>query len=193
MAKRKAPTINSSSTADLAFMLLFFFLVTTTMDVDRGILRQLPPIAEGKQNTDVEIKDRNLLQVKINQFDRLLVRGKPLHIERLKDIAKEFIKSDKNRDDLPELDVKEINGIRQPVMVSKGVISLQNDRGTSYNSYIKVQDILVSAYNELRDDAAFQYFGRRSFNDLNPAQQDAVTELFPQRISEAEPKNIGGK
>ena len=110
----------------------------------------------------------------------------------LKEKAKEFIRSDKTREDLPEFELTTIKGIKDPVEVSKGIISLQNDRGTTYNRYIEIQDILVQAYNELRDEASFQYF-QKKFDDLKPAQQDAIKLVYPQRISEAEPKNIGGK
>lgn len=192
MSNKKTPEVNSGSMADIAFLLLIFFLVTTSMDVDKGLARQLPPIAEKQQKTDVEIKKRNLLPIKINQRDFLLVAGKRMNISELKDKAKEFIRSDKTREDLPEFELTTIKGIKDPVEVSKGIISLQNDRGTSYNRYIEIQDILVQAYNELRDEASFQYF-QKKFDDLKPAQQDAIKLVYPQRISEAEPKNIGGK
>jgi len=192
--KRKTPEVNSGSTADIAFLLLCFFIVTTTMDADKGIARQLPPIADKEQKKeDIRVKERNILQIKINQFDRLLVGGRPMHVENLKEKAKEFIKSNPNREDLPQFEETKIKGINQLVMVSKGIISLQNDRGTTYNRYIEIQDILVKAYNELRDEAAFQYFGKQNFETLSTAQQDAVKEIYPQRISEAEPKNIGGR
>jgi biopolymer transport protein ExbD len=193
MAKRKTPEINSGSMADIAFLLLIFFIVTTTMDTDTGLARQLPPIADKTDITQVEINKRNLLAVKVNQFDALLVGGKRMHSEALKEKAKEFIKSDINRSDLPELEEKKIKNINKPVMVSKGVISLQSDRGTSYNRYIEVQNILVAAYNELRNEAALQYFGKAKYDELSKFQQDAISEIYPQRISEAEPKNIGGR
>ncbi len=192
MSNKKTPEVNSGSMADIAFLLLIFFLVTTSMDVDKGLARQLPPIAEKQQKTDVEIKKRNLLPIKINQRDLLLVGGKRMNISELKEKAKEFIRSDKTREDLPEFELTTIKGIKDPVEVSKGIISLQNDRGTTYNRYIEIQDILVQAYNELRDEASFQYF-QKKFDDLKPAQQDAIKLVYPQRISEAEPKNIGGK
>src|SRR5574344_482146 len=192
MSNKKTPEVNSGSMADIAFLLLIFFLVTTSMDADKGLARQLPPIAEKQQKTDVEIKKRNLLPIKINQRDLLLVGGKKMNISELKEKAKEFIRSDKTREDLPEFELTTIKGIKDPVEVSKGIISLQNDRGTTYNRYIEIQDILVQAYNELRDEASFQYF-QKKFDDLKPAQQDAIKLVYPQRISEAEPKNIGGK
>ena len=115
-----------------------------------------------------------------------------MNVSELKDKAKEFIRSDKTREDLPEFELTTIKGIKEPVEVAKGIISLQNDRGTTYNRYIEIQDILVEAYNELRDDASYQYF-QKKFDDLNTVQQDAIKLVYPQRISEAEPKNIGGK
>ncbi|MEJ5267541.1 MAG: biopolymer transporter ExbD [Bacteroidales bacterium] len=193
MAKREISEINAGSMADIAFLLLIFFLVTTTMDVDTGIARQLPPIPEDKAKTEAEINRRNIFIVLINAQDRLLVNGKPMNVEELKDKAKEFIKSDPNNPELPTMVETKIDGIPNPVLVSEGVISLQNDRGTTYKKYMEVQNELVKAYNELRDEAALQYFGKRRFDDLTEAEQEAVKKIYPQRISEAEPKNIGGK
>ncbi len=193
MAKRETGEINAGSMADIAFLLLIFFLVTTTMDVDTGIARQLPPIPEEKAKTEAEINKRNLFIVLINAQDRLLVNGKPMEISELKEKAKEFIKSDPNNPELPTFTETEIEGIPNPVMVPDGVISLQNDRGTTYKRYIEVQNELVAAYNEIRDEAAFMYFGKRKYDDLDEKQQEAIRKIYPQRISEAEPKNIGGK
>ncbi|MDD3741616.1 MAG: biopolymer transporter ExbD, partial [Bacteroidales bacterium] len=122
MAKREVGEINAGSMADIAFLLLIFFLVTTTMDVDTGIARQLPPIPEKKDITDIEINKRNVFIVLINAQDRLLVNGKLMNIEDLKDKAIEFIKSDPNNPNLPELEEVTIEGINKPVYVGKGVI-----------------------------------------------------------------------
>ena len=193
MAKRELGEINAGSMADIAFLLLIFFLVTTTMDVDTGIARQLPPIPEQKDITDIEINKRNVFIVLINAQDRLLVNGKLMNIENLKDKAIEFIKSDPDNPGLPEMEEVKIEGLNKPILVGKGVISLQNDRGTTYGRYIEVQNELVAAYNILRDEAAMQYFGKDKYDKLDEKQQEAVRKIYPQRISEAEPKNIGGK
>jgi biopolymer transport protein ExbD len=190
-ASREVQEINASSMADIAFLLLIFFLVTTTMDVDTGIARQLPPIST-ENRPPIDINKRNLFLVKINDRDNLLVKNNPSDINQLKDMAKEFIKSDPNRSDLPTMKLTTIKGIKNQVLVPDGVISLQNDRGTTYGRYIEVQDKLVSAYNELRDEAALQYFGESKFDKLNEAQQEAIRTIYPLRISEAEPKNRGG-
>ena len=94
---------------------------------------------------------------------------------------------------MPELESVYIEQLNKRVDVGKGVISLQNDRGTSYGTYIMVQNELVAAVNELRDEAAYEYFGKKSFDNLSDDQKEAVRKIVPQRISEAEPKNIGGK
>jgi biopolymer transport protein ExbD len=193
MAKRELGEINAGSMADIAFLLLIFFLVTTTMDVDTGIARQLPPIPEKKDITDIEINKRNVFIVLINAQDRLLVNGKLMNVEDLREKAIEFIKSDPNNPNLPELEEVKIDGINKPVYVGKGVISLQNDRGTTYGRYIEVQNELVAAYNILRDEAAMEYFGKEKYDKLDEKQQEAVRKIYPQRISEAEPKNVGGK
>ncbi|PLX08622.1 MAG: biopolymer transporter ExbD [Marinilabiliales bacterium] len=192
MAKREIGEINAGSMADIAFLLLIFFLVTTTMDVDTGIARQLPPIPEDKADTDAEVKERNIFAVLINAQDKLLVNCRPMELEELREKSKEFIKSNPNDPTLPEMEEVQIDGINKPVLVSAGIISLRNDRGTTYGRYIEVQNELVAAYSELRNEAAFEYFGKRTYDELNEDQQKAIREVYPQRISEAEPKNIGG-
>ena len=181
--------------ADIAFLLLIFFLVTTTMNVDTGIARKLPPMPDEEQleeQEEVKIKERNLFVVLINKNDQLLVEGELMPVRNLKDEAKEFILNENNKKDLPLKEEEYISELGKTVMVPQGVISLQNDRGTSYGKYITVQNELVAAYNEIREDAAFEFFGK-SFEDLNEEQKKGIRKLYPQRISEAEPKNIGGK
>jgi biopolymer transport protein ExbD len=193
MPRRDTPEINGGSMADIAFLLLIFFLVTTTMDVDTGISRKLPPIPEEQQEEIIQdINMRNIYVVLINAQDKLLVENKFMKVEDLREAAKEFIRNDLNKEDLPEKEPKYIDFLKKEVMVPMGVISLQNDRGTSYGMYIEVQNELVAAYNEVRDEAAFEYFSKRTFDDLSEDQQDVIKKIYPQRISEAEPKNIGG-
>jgi biopolymer transport protein ExbD len=193
MAKRDTPQVNTGSMADIAFLLLIYWLLTTTMDVDTGIARQLPPIPQEKDKTNIEINKRNVFIVLINAQDRLLVNGKPMEVKDLRDRTKEFVKSDPNNADMPEFESVYIKKLKKSIDVGKGVISLQNDRGTTYGRYIEVQNELVAAVNELRDEAAQQYFGKRKFDELEDDEKEAIRALVPQRISEAEPKNMGGK
>ena len=189
---RKTPDIPSASLADTAFMMLIFFLVSTTMDTDAGISRTLPqPVPKEEINDDQKIKERNVLIVLINQFDQLMVEGEPMHISELKKKAKEFIENPADDPNLPEKSVKEIPFFGD-YPVSKQVISLQNDRGTSYGLYVQVQDELAAAYNELRNELSQRKWGKR-YDDLDKEQQDAIKKIYPLAISEAEPKNYGGK
>lgn len=190
MARRVSPEINAGSMADIAFLLLIFFLVTTTMDVDSGITRRLPPPVENLDD-DIKIKERNILNVLVNKNDRLLVDGKPGDIRTLKDVAKSFMGPVfPDNPGHPETDLKNID-LMGEVHTSKGVISLKNDRGTSYDMYIRVQNELARAFNELKDETSLRYFGTRFSNLTNEDQIKAVNEAIPVRISEAEPENIG--
>lgn len=188
---RATPEINGGSLADIAFLLLIFFLVTTTMDVDSGLSRKLPPILPVDMEKPPDIKERNVFIVLINSKNQLQVEGRLMSINNLREEAKEFIANKKDLEALPEKREKDVEffGVYP---ISKQVISLQNDRGTSYETYIAVQNELAAAYNELRDELAMQRFGRK-FEALGEKEQDAVKEIYPQRISEAEPKNVGGK
>ena len=188
---RSLGEINASSMADIAFLLLIFFLVTTTMNVDTGLARMLPPMPEADTKDEQDVKERNIFTVLINKSDRLLVEGLPMDITMLREKTKEFIANPNNDIKLPEKDVIDIEFFG-PTEVSKGVISLQNDRGTSYRMYMLVQNELVAAYNELRDELARTKFGR-PYGDLLDDEQKAIQRVYPQRISEAEPKSIGGR
>ena len=177
--RRGLPEINAGSMADIAFLLLIFFLVTTTMDIDTGIARKLPPMPEEDQpEDDSQINARNIYVVLINSNNQLLVEGEMMDISQLRDGAKSFIDNNGIREDLSE-------------SPEKAIISLQNDRGTSYKMYIRVQNELAAAYNELRNKASLSKFGER-YNDLNKSDQKEIRKIYPQKISEAEPKNIGG-
>ena len=191
--KRKVPDINSSSTADIAFLLLIFFLITTSMDTDRGLARLLPPPPEeqDKQNTD-KIKERNILQVYLNKDDALMCGNDYISIDQLRKKAKEFIANVNNEESKPEKTQKNVEFFGPTLVNDKHVISLQNDRGSSYQAYISVQNELVAAYNELRDELSQSKF-QRNYADLNEEEQKAVREIFSQRISEAEPKKYGEK
>jgi biopolymer transport protein ExbD len=188
---RKVPEIPSASLADIAFMLLIFFLVTTTMDVDSGLERRLPQwVDPAELNDDQQIKERNVFVVLVNRNNELLVEGEYADIENLRERAKEFMANPFNDESLPEKEPKQVPYFGE-VMVTKGVISLRNDMDTQYGTYIAVQNELVAAINELREELAREQFGK-SYNELDSDQQNAIREIYPSRISEAEPKKVGG-
>lgn len=195
MGKRKVQEINASSMADIAFLLLIFFLVTTTMSVDKGLSRRLPaPLPPNMEKKDVEINKRNIFIVLINSQNQLLVQGEPMDIKELRAKAKEFIKNEANAENMPQLlpvEVEIDGNLEQVITTKNHVISLQNDRGTEYQKYIEVQNELVAAYNELREEYSRQRFGM-PYSELSEDRQKAVQSIYPQKISEAEPKNYGG-
>ncbi|MFI3267514.1 MAG: biopolymer transporter ExbD [Rikenellaceae bacterium] len=188
MANRKIPEINAGSTADIAFLLLIFYLVSTTMNVDSGLQRMLPQMADENNQEENLSKERNTMLVFIDANDNLMVQMQRIQVTELKDKAMEFILNPSNREDLPETQVVEIDLIGD-FPVSKGVISVQNDRSTSYEMYIKVQNELVRAFNEARDDLSSSKFGKM-FADLTDDERTAITKAIPLRISEAEPRNM---
>lgn len=163
--------------ADIAFLLLIFFLVTTTINVDKGILHKLPPWDPDYEPPDIETYKRNSFVVLINSQDILLVNGEISNVDQLREKTKEFIDNrgvNPNLSDNPNV----------------ALISLQNDRGTSYNIYIQVQNELKAAYRELRDKFAMEKYGK-VYKDLNSEQAKAVRKEYPMRLSEAEPKEVG--
>ncbi len=193
---RKTEEINASSMADIAFLLLIFFLVTTTIDVDKGILHKLPVWEEDPPPPpDVETYKRNLFEVLINSRDLLLVNGKPEQVGNLRSRAKEFI-NNKGRN--PKLSDSP----------NKAIVSLQNDRGTSYGIYLEVQNELKAAYRELRDAYSERTYNM-NYTEVKDAYSKAkkdentaaierykamsidISKEYPMRLSEAEPKDLG--
>ncbi len=177
--RRGMGEFSASSMADIAFLLLIFFLMVTTIDTDKGIIRKLPPMPPPGQEIDVKLKKKNVFEVRVNARDELLVEGEYLNIAELKQKTKEFILNygaDPNLSESPK----------------KAVVSLKSDRGTSYDMYIKVQNELTAAYNEIRDEEAMKRFGMR-MKDLPRSQQKIINSEFPMKISEAEPENAKGK
>jgi len=186
--KRKVEEINSSSTADMAFLLLIFFLMTTTMNVDSGIQRFLPPIADVEAEADVN--KRNLLIVNVSQYNQVQMAGQVVELSQIAEKVKEFVLNPYDEPDKAAMKEVEIPMMGGMYLVSEGIVSLTNHRGTSYNLYIQVQNELTKAFNEIRDDVSNRYFGA-NFKELNEEQQDAVKKAVPVQISEAEPVNIG--
>ncbi len=191
-----APEVNAGSMADIAFLLLIFFLVTTTIETDAGLDRMLPPIEPPED--DVVIKQKNIFQVSINKNNQLLADDELTEIRNLKAKAVAFL--DNNGDGTCSYckGAKDAESSDNP---TKAIISLKNDRETKYSTYITVQNELVGAYNELRNRESMRLFNR-PFVDLeaeylNPETDDDLKEelkekvkriqdMYPQKLSEAE-------
>lgn len=199
MARRGAPEVNAGSMADIAFLLLIFFLVTTTIETDQGINRKLPPIEDAPED-DINIKEKNIFTVLVNRNDQLLVEDKLMELEDLRDAAIAFL------DNGGDGSCTYCRGPRDAASSDnpdKAIISLQNDSETSYKMYIAVQNELVAAYYHLRDREALAKYGK-TFRELeamfdDPKTKDAQKErlepilkdiqtMFPQKLSEAEPR-----
>ncbi|TKD66588.1 biopolymer transporter ExbD [Flavobacterium sp. ASW18X] len=197
MPRRKgAPEVNAGSMADIAFLLLIFFLVTTTIETDAGLDRMLPPI--DPPDTDVVIKQKNIFTVSVNKNGQMLVEDNLMELKDLREAAIAFLENGGDGS------CNYCKGKKDPTSSdnpTKAIISLKNDRETKYSTYITVQNELVGAYNDLRNREAQRLFGR-DFTDmesefLNPETPESVKDdlkekvtriqdLFPQKLSEAE-------
>jgi len=169
--------INAGSMADIAFLLLIFFLVTTTIDVDKGITVKLPPWSDEPPEIQ-KLKTRNVFSVLVNAQNQLLVRGELTDVMDLRERAMEFISNPQRRDDL-STDPK------------NAIISLKNDRGTNYKTYLEVYNELKGAYNELWDAECEKLYGIPYSDDLPIAYRRAIKEKIPMVLSEAEPTSFG--
>ncbi|MDE5623517.1 MAG: biopolymer transporter ExbD [Alistipes sp.] len=195
--KRKVQEINAGSMADIAFLLLIFFLVATTMNTDTGLARMLPPIPpEDQKQEDIKVKERNLFLVLINGSGQIMA-GQPgkqefIELRELKEKTKEFVLNRLDDADLPEKEDKEFDlpdGSKWVYPVSMGVVSLQTTRDTGYQPYIMVQNELARAFNEIRDEVAMHKFGDK-LEALPEEQRSIITKAVPLKISEAEPRTI---
>lgn len=173
---RMSNEINAGSMADIAFLLLIFFLVTTTIDTDKGLTVKLPPWSN-EPPPPVRQNARNVYSIMVNKDNQLLVRGELATVADLKERTKEFIMNPTKREDLAEApDV--------------AVVSLKNDRGTEYGTYLTVYNELKAAYNELWEETSQKQFGK-AYEALSTAQQKEIRNKIPLVISEAEPTKFG--
>ncbi|MEW2920235.1 MULTISPECIES: ExbD/TolR family protein [Flavobacteriaceae] len=197
MPRRKgAPEVNAGSMADIAFLLLIFFLVTTTIETDAGLDRMLPPIEPPEE--DVIIKQKNIFTVNINKNGQLLVEDNLMKLENLREAAVAFLENNADGSCTYCKGKKDQASSDNP---SKAIISLKNDRETKYSTYITVQNELVGAYNDLRNREAQRLYGqdftKMEAEYLNPETPSSVRDdlkdkvkrvqdMFPQKLSEAE-------
>ena len=191
--KKEMPELSGAGMSDISFLLLCFFLMTSSMDQSMGIHRILPPIPPDnpEQVDENRIKAHNVLQVLVDGQDRVSVNQRIVDVKDLRSIAKDFIlnptkdlnKSSKKAENIP--------GVGE-VELSEAVVSLQNVRGTSYNKYLEVQNELTAAYNELRNEESMARFSRK-FSELNDTQREIISKIYRQRISESPPKDTRKK
>ena len=189
--KRKILEINAGSMADISFLLLIFFLVATTMNVDTGLMRVLPPMPpEDQKVEDQKVKERNLLLVFVSASGNIMAGDENMDIHGIKDKAKDFILNTYDDENLPEKEDQEFelpDGSKWVYPVSKGVVSLQTARDTNYDIYLMVQNELTRAFNEIRDEVAMEKFGAKLI-DLPEEERNVITKAIPLAISEAEPR-----
>ena len=169
-------SINAGSMADIAFLLLIFFLVTTTIAEDQGITVKLPPWEKTPPPPE-KMNTNNVLSILVNSEDKLLVKDVEVEVTNLKEVAKEFISNPYKKDNRPKTP-------------ANAIVSLRNDRQTSYTAYIEVYNELKAAYRELRDEEAQKRFRKDTYEQLLPEQREEISALIPLVISEAEPTDL---
>ena len=163
------PELNTSSTDDISFMLLIFFLVTSSMDTDKGLLRQLPPLPQ-EQTPPTDVRKDHVMQVTLDARDQLAINGTLLTPKQLKEQIMAFVVADR----------------------TEHVISIRTDRATTYEAYFRMQNAIVAAYAQLREAYARERFGK-SYSELVEEQRDEVNQYYPQRISETKPSEGGAE
>ena len=197
--KRKVPGLNGSSMADISFIMLIFFLVTTSMDTDSGLHVRLPnPPEENVEQDPPKVKQRNTMVVTVNMYNQIMAKvgnseAKEVGLEELRQLTKDFVANRDNDPKLPELHPVELPAPFGVQNITKNhVISFVTDRATSYDLYFQIENELYGAYNELRDELARKTFGY-GYRECNEDQQLAVRQYYKCMISEAEPKNYGNQ
>ncbi|MCB0383303.1 MAG: biopolymer transporter ExbD [Psychroserpens sp.] len=183
-SRHSMPQVNAGSMADIAFLLLIFFLVTAMIPKDKGINRKLPAPCPPGEVCDTKINSRNMLEVSVNSNNELFVENEIIKIEELKTLAINFLDNngDKSCDYCQGAQLKTSSDNPKDA-----VISLKNDPQTSYNFYIQIQDELTKAYYELRTNYAHKVFNK-SVNELTKKELLDVQNAYPFILSEAEIK-----
>ena len=189
--RRRVPGINTASIADISFTLLILFLVVTSMDDDKGLARMLPPVTPDMQKP-TEIKERNVLQLEIDERDSLIINGEKAKYSSLKDRIKWFVDNPNNDPLLPEKQEEDIYPLGKCSITKGHIIQLKPSRNASYEAYFKVQNIIVDAYHELRDSMAILKF-KRNYAQCSDDQREALRTYYPQKVSEDYTRKEDGK
>ncbi len=190
--KRRVPQLNTTSTADISFMLLILFLVTSSMDVDKGLSRQLPPLSpKEEQQESTDASERNVLKIRITRQDSVFVNGKPVKVATLRNRVAEFVGNPANRQDLPQKTVRRVALVGKFAVSDQHIISLESDRDADYDTYFRVQNEIMAAYARLRGQLAVQRF-HHSYAQCSEEEKKALRECYPQRISEVYNTNEKG-
>ena len=169
--QRRVPELNTTSTADISFMLLILFLVATSMDIDKGLSRQLPPPTPPEETIkEREVERENILNVSITADNKIAIEGQTLGMEQLKKRVTDFISKRKN----------------------KHILRIEAAPEAKYDTYFKMQNAIIDCYRALRDDYARKTFGK-SYAQCNEDERQVVSDYYPQRISETPNKKEGGR
>lgn len=182
--RQEIPALNTTSTADISFMLLIFFLVTSSMDADKGLLRQLPPPNDATEEQEVEIKKRNILELELDDHDQLTCNGEPATFVELTRRVEEFVANSDERVDLPEKSERELHLLGRMRVSDRHVIAVKTAPSTTYNAYFEMQNAIVRGYYRVRNNLARQRFGH-SYERCSQEERDVLAMVYPQRISES--------
>lgn len=189
--QQSVPTLNTSSTADISFMLLVFFLITTSMDSRMGLSRVLSPIDDEHHEKQRDVERRNVMIISLDAQGKVSCNGQPAEMSRLADILEDFIANEKDEPDKPTRNMKIVDGIGQAPVCDMHIIQIEADPAATYDAYFAVQNSIVAAYKCLRDKYSKRYF-HRSFAELTPEQRQSVIACVPQRIAEADSNSEKG-
>lgn len=190
--RHRVPTLNATSTSDISFTLLIFFLVTTSIDNEKGLARRLPPPPEDGRHTEMAVSSRNTLRVAIDDDGHVTSEGRTVSLDTLRTMVAAFVENRNNAPDMPEKQIREIPLLGRCAVTAGHVIALEVSRKADYNAYFHVQEAIVAAYTDLRDRLSRSRFGH-PYAECTPDERDALAKYYPQRISETEPDGEGGK
>ena len=189
--RRRVPGLNTASIADISFTLLILFLVVTSMDEDKGLTRHLPPVST-EITPPAEMLERNVMRIEISSDNSLSVNGETIQVEELRPRVMQFVDNPDNSPSLPEKHPVEIYGLGRCAVTDGHVIQIKTDRAADYDTYFQVQNEIVAAYQQLRDQLARKRFNK-PYASCSEEQRVALRDYYPQRVAEEYSGQKGGQ
>ena len=185
--KREVPSLNTTSTADISFMLLIFFLVTSSMDTDKGLTSQLPPPQDNTEQQEQQVKERNVMQITLSENDMLTCGGDTISLVELAQRVHDFVANSNDDPKLPEMSQREVHLMGLCKVSDRHIITIQAHRLTSYDAYFEMQNAIARGYTRLRNELAMRRFGH-TLAQCSQEEHDAIVMVYPKRISEYPPE-----